>query len=195
MKFKSLYESITSEVDVPMDIYLEFEDRFIFKEFDKKDFVLKEGQIATYLSFLNKGLIVSYRTDANGNRHAIQIRWKGSWLSELESIFSKKPTKYNYLAVKPTEMLFMPLKDYNEISKKYPVFETFFRISLKQSYLGALEQIYKLHSLSAEARYLELIKNVPTLLEDIPHYLIASYLNIQPQSLSRIRKIHKNIGE
>ena len=80
---------------------------------------------------------------------------------------------------------------FDYITKNHPVYEKFFRLNIQEAYVQTLNRIYNLHSATAEERYLELIKNIPDLLDKIPHYLIASYLNIKPQSLSRIRKSHK----
>lgn len=80
---------------------------------------------------------------------------------------------------------------FDYITKNYSIYEKYFRLSIQKAYTQTLNRIYNFHSITAEERYLELIKNIPELLDKIPHYLIASYLDIKPHSLSRIRKKHK----
>ncbi len=192
MEYPTLYQSFKRHINLPLEPYLELESRLVRKTLDKKEFLIKEGQIIRYLPFINKGLMVNYRLDENGENHVLQIRWTGLWLGDLYSFFSGKPTKFNILTYQPTELLMMNHETFDFITKEHPVFERYFRIGIQDAYIETLNQIFNLHSLSAEERYLELIKNVPSLLNDIPHYLIASYLNIKPQSLSRIRKNLQN---
>ncbi len=136
--------------------------------------------------------MINYRLDEDGNKHVLQIRWTGLWLGDLYSFFSGTPTNFNIRAYQDTVLLMMNHDTYDYITREHPVFERYFRLGLQNAYVETLNQIFNLHSLSAEERYLELIKSFPTLLDNIPHYLIASYLNIKPQSLSRIRKMLKD---
>ncbi len=191
MKYPTLYQAFRKHIDLSPKAYLDLENRLIHKTLDKKEFLINEGQVIRYLPFIAKGLMVNYRLDGEGEKHVIQIRWAGLWLGDLYSFFSGAPTKFNIRAYQPTELLMINHETFDYITKKHPVYERFFRLSIQNAYIETLNQIFNLHSSSAEARYLELINNVPALLNDIPHYLIASYLSIKPQSLSRIRKKYK----
>jgi CRP-like cAMP-binding protein len=188
MKYPFLYRSFNEIINLSEEAYLDIESRLIRKALDKNEYLLYEGQVIEYLPFINKGLMVNYRLDENSEKHVLQIRWTGLWLGDLYSFFSGKPTKFNIRTYQPTELLLMDHETFDYITSTHPVFEKYFRIGIQNAYVETLNQIYNLQSLSAEERYLELLDNVPSLLEDIPHYLIASYLNIQPQSLSRIRR-------
>lgn len=188
MKYPTLFQNFNQYINLPVEAYLELESRLVLKTLANREFLIREGQVIKYLPFINKGLMVNYRLDENGDRHVIQIRWTGLWLGDLYSFFSGNPTKFNIQTYQDTELLLMNHETYDFITREYPVYERYFRLGLQNAYVETLNQIYSLHSLNAEERYLELISSYPTLLTDIPHYLIASYLNIRPQSLSRIRK-------
>lgn len=187
-----LYDDFNEHIRLPIEAYLDLESRLVHKSLKKNELLIKEGQTIRYLPFINKGLMVNYRLDESGDQHVIQIRWTGLWLGDLYSFFSGKPTTFNIRAYHPTELLMINHETFDFITREYPVFERYFRLGIQHAYVETLNQIFNLHSLSAEERYLELIKNVPSLLDDIPHYLIASYLNIKPQSLSRIRRNLQN---
>lgn len=188
MEYPTLFQNFNKYINLPVKAYLDLESRLVRKTLNNKEFLIREGQVIKYLPFINKGLMVNYRLDENGDRHVIQIRWTGLWLGDLYSFFSGNPTKFNIQTYQNTELLMMNHDTYDFITREYPVYERYFRLGLQNAYVETLNQIYSLHSLSAEDRYLDLIKNYPALLDDIPHYLIASYLGIRPQSLSRIRK-------
>lgn len=188
MEYPTLYQTFKKQINLPIELYLDLESRLISKTLNKNEFLIKEGQIIRYLPFIKKGLMVNYRLDENGDKHVIQIRWTGLWLGDLYSFFSGKPTKFNIRAHHDTELLMINHETFDYIMKEHPIYERYFRLGLQDAYVETLDQIFNLHSLSAEERYLDLIENIPSLLDDIPHYLIASYLNIKPQSLSRIRR-------
>lgn len=183
-----LYQVFNKYFKLPIEAYLDLENRLINKKLCKKEFLFKEGEIVKSLPFINKGLMVNYRFDNSGNRHVLQIRSDESWLGDLYSFFTGTPTLFNIQAYQDTELLLINRETYDYITKEYPLYEKHFRFAIQNAYSQTLDQIFKLHSLSAEERYLELINTSPKLLDNVPHYLIASYLNIQSQSLSRIRK-------
>lgn len=160
MEYPLLFEAFNKHIKLSVEEYLDIENRLERKTLNEKEYLIKDGQKINHLPFINNGLMVNYRLDDSGDRHVLQIRSSGLWLGDLYSFFSGKATKFNIQAYRKTDLLMMNHETFEFITKEYPVFE----------------------------RYLELIENIPTILEDIPHYLIASYLNIKPQSLSRIRK-------
>ena len=188
MKYPTLYQNLKNTIALSVEDYLDVESRLISRSVAKGDYVLREGHVIRYLPFINKGLMANYRVDDEGERHVIQIRGTGTWLGDIYSFFSGKPSSFNIRAYQPTELLMINHDTFDFMTREYPIFERYFRIAIQHSYINTLDQVFNLHSLSAEERYLELITNYPTLLDDIPHYLIASFLNIKPQSLSRIRK-------
>lgn len=192
MKHPFLYQAFNRYINLPIESYLDLENKLVLETVQKKDYLIREGHVMKYLPFINKGLMVNYRLDNNGDKHIIQIRWEGLWLGDLYSFFSGNPTKFNIQTYQDTELLMIDHETFEYITREHPVYERYFRLGLQNAYVETLNQIYNLQSLSAEERYLELINNVPSILDDIPHYLIASYLNIKPQSLSRIRKKLKN---
>lgn len=188
MKYENFYHALKNFIDLPQDAYLAFEERIVVKNLRDKELLHEEGQIIQYMPFINKGLMVNYRVDEEGESHVLQIRWTGNWLGDLYSFFSGKPSKFNIRAYQPTELLLIDHETFDFITQTYPIYERYFRMAIQSAYIETINQVFNLHSSSAEERYLDLIKNFPSLLDDVPQYLIASYLNIKPQSLSRIRK-------
>ena len=188
MQYPQLYEHFRSHIALSEEAYLDLEKRLIKKSIKKKEYLIKEGKIIKYLPYIKDGLLVNYRLDDNGNTHVIQIRYTGSWLGDLYSFFNNSMTHFNIQAFQDTELLLINRETFEYISEKYPIYEKYFRIGIQNAYSQAINQVFNIHSQSAETRYQELIKSIPSIVEDIPHYMIASYLGIKPQSLSRIRK-------
>ena len=188
MKYPLLFQNFNKHINLSAEAFLDLESRLSRKTLNKNEYLIREGQIIRHLPFINNGLMANYRLDENGDFHVIQIRGTGWWLGDIYSFFSGKASSFNIRAYQPTELLMINHDTFDFMTREYPIYEKYFRIAIQNSYINTLNQVFNLHSLSAEERYLEMIQNYPTLLDDIPHYLIASYLNIRPQSLSRIRK-------
>ena len=195
IKYPVLYDAMSQYAHIPLEAYIEFESGIYTKEISQGDFLFREGQTINFLTFINEGLGVNYRLDQEGNYHVLQIRGKGWWLGDLHSFFTSKPSHFNVMCFKKTEFLIINRPLFDKIVDKYHVFDRFFRVAFQKSYVGTLEKLYDLHSKNATQRYTDLVSNVPDLVDHIPHYLIASYLNIQPQSLSRIRSQLKKSGK
>lgn len=188
MKYPNLFRTLSHYVDLSVEDYFAIEERVKVRQLKNKEYLIREGETIHYLPFINKGLMVNYRLDPKGEIHVLQIRWTGSWLGDLLSFFSGKPSKFNIRAYQPTELLLVNRDTFKYITKKHPVFEKYFRRSIQKAYTDLIDRVFELYSSSAKQRYLDLIENYPQLMDHIPHYLIASYLSIKPQSLSRIRK-------
>ena len=90
MEYPILYQAFKERISLPIEAYLDLEKRLIRKTLDKKEFLLREGQIIKYVPFINTGLMVNYRLDDEGEQHVIQIRWTGLWLGDIYSFFSGK---------------------------------------------------------------------------------------------------------
>lgn len=191
MKYPSLYNAFNKYIKLNKQEYLDLEDKLLLKKLSKKEYLIRQGEVINYLPFIKSGLMINYRLDDEGEKHVIQIRWTGLWLGDLYSFFSNSPTQFNILTYQPTELLLINHEAFNYITEKHPVYEKFFRLSIQNAYIETLNQIFNFHSSSATDRYQNLIENVPELFDHIPHYLIASFLGIKPQSLSRIRRSKK----
>lgn len=188
MKYPNYYKCFCKFIDLSPEEYAAVEDRVVVKKLEKNEYLLREGEVSRYMPFINRGLMVNYRLNEKGEAHVLQIRWKGYWLGDLYSFFTDNPSKFNIRAYQPTELLMIDRTTFNYITENHPVYEKYFRSSIQTAYLHLLDRTFHLQGSSAKERYLSLIKNYPKLMEHIPHYMIASYLSIKPQSLSRIRK-------
>lgn len=170
-----------------VELYNSFRSFLFEKSFEKKDLLAEEGQICKYLYFIEQGSGYSYIINEKGDKHAIQFALEGYWITDLYSFFSEKPAIYTIETLEPTKALVLNRKSFDELCNKNPLFEHFFRILIQNAYVALQYRLAKTNSEEAEDRYLEFSRLHPNFIERIPQYLIASYLGIKPQSLSRIR--------
>lgn len=155
--------------------------------YKRKEFILREGETCRYLYFINTGCI-RYFYNAEGEEKTGQFFFENGWYSDLESFLTQEPSVQNIQALEPTQLLLIPRNNLYRLYEQVPVFERFGRLLIEQSFIGLGTKNKQLTSLSPEDRYLKLIEERPKVIRRVSLKYIASYLGVQPESLSRIRK-------
>jgi len=161
---------------------------FVPVQLENKVQFVNENQISRNLYFVDSGATHTFIIDKKGELHTVQFGFEGYWIGDMYSFFSGKPAIFNVETLEPTTLFAMNYVDFEKACKQITKFEMFFRILVQNGYLNSLQRIASTFSEDAEQRYLSLIKKQPDLLQRVPQYLVASYLGIKPQSLSRIRQ-------
>ena len=175
----------TSISEKDEEIILSAFEPFYIKK--KKD-LLRYGDVCMHIDFIVKGCLRSYYVDEKGIEHIYQIRMDNSWISDLESFFSRKPSKYYIEALEDTQLLRITQEDLDKLYEEIPSLERYFRILFQKAYVNSLKRLSSTMWEPAVDRYENLIKKHPDMFQRVPLVYIASYLGITPESLSRIRK-------
>lgn len=187
-KLEILRKHLSLKVDISnadFDKYIGLTKRIHLK---KGEFFLREGKIAKYQAFLLNGVMTTYTIDKKGEKHVLQIAIEGHWITDLYSYLSREPAIYTIEALDDTELLLISKDNFDRACSEIPVFERFFRLLIQNGLIHQQRRISNIYSESAEERYLKLIKEKPEVVQSVPQHLLASFLGIKPQSLSRIRK-------
>lgn len=188
--FTALLNYLDQQTSVPLseeDIEL-IREAFIPRKFRKRQFLLQEGDVCKYISFIVKGAVRQYTVDEKGNEHVLNLAIENWWTSDRESYHKLTPSIYNIDAWEETQVLMLPKADgwYDKVNT-IPAFCQL-RIKLDDAHHMAMQS--RLHSsinYTAEYRYEELLRKYPDFLQRFPQHIIASYLGITKETLSRIR--------
>jgi CRP-like cAMP-binding protein len=171
----------------------EEEERTILSAFEpvsvkrKKD-LLEPDEVCKYIYFIVKGCLRSYYVDEKGIEHIYQIRLDNNWISELESFFSNRPSKYYIESLEDSELLRISSDHLEHLYNEVPKLERYFRILFQKAYVNALGRLNSTMWESAVDRYNDMLKEHADIFQRVPLIYIASYLGITPESLSRIRR-------
>ncbi len=164
-----------------------FMQRLTKKEVSKNNYLLKGGQVCDYVSFINKG---HFRSSCMVNNEDVTYNFffDGNFLTDYSSFLTRRPSIESHQALEDAEVLLLSYADMQMIYKKAPAWEKFGRLIAEFIIIGIADRNRSMLFLSPEDQYLNLMKTRPKVIANIPQHYIASYLGIQPESLSRIRK-------
>lgn len=172
---------------IPDEMYAYFLELTFEKSFDRKQFLAEPGGVCKYQYFILEGACYSYYVNEKGDSNAIQFALENYWITDAASYFSNKVSVFNIQTIEPTRALLLNKQNFDKLCQAYPLYDKYFRLLLQKT-LGSLHhRIAQTTSEDAEHHYRQFSKLYPHLVQRIPQYLIASYLGIKPQSLSRIR--------
>ena len=154
----------------------------------KRQFLLQEGEVCKYIAFIVKGATRQYTVDAKGYEHVLNLCIENWWTSDRESFHKELPSIYNIDAWEETELLLLPKANgFYERVNAIPAFQEM-RITLDDNqHIAAQKRLNMSINYTADYRYQELIKLHPDFLQRFPQHIIASYLGITKETLSRIR--------
>ena len=158
------------------------------KTFRKGDFLLHAGEICAYAFFVEKGLLRSFTTDETGKEHIIQFGPENWFVTDRSSAYFNEPSDFSIEAIEDTVVVLIDAAFINQASTRYPTFLRFNEKALQNHIRQLQKRINLLLSATAEKRYLDFIRLYPDLTLRVPQWMIASYLGITPESLSRVRK-------
>ena len=173
---------------IPDGMFEKFMELTFEKSFDKRQLLAEAGKACKYQYFVLQGSCYSYYINEKGDKNAIQLAIENYWITDASSYFTNKPAVFNIETLEPMRALLLNRENFDILCISYPLFDRFFRILLQNSLASLHYRIAKTTSEDARYRYVEFSRRNPHFIQRIPQYLIASYLGIAPQSLSRIRK-------
>jgi len=183
---QSVITNLSRMIDFNETESLAFRNILKVKRVKKNDHLLVEGEICNFGIFIAEGCIRYYYL-VDGVESTGNFFFENDWYSDFESFLYGKPSLLNIEALEDCVVYLAYKNDFEKLVSEYPVFNSFLRIMMERTIKGLTGRNMAMSLLSHEERYLRFVKYCPKVVERVSLKHIASYLGVQPESLSRIR--------
>ncbi|MBD0259935.1 MAG: Crp/Fnr family transcriptional regulator [Cytophagales bacterium] len=156
------------------------------KHYRKHQFLIQEGQPAEYCYFVASGLLKLFYTHESGKQHIVAFAMEDSWESDCQAYFTRTRATLSLECLEDTALFCLSLDNYHQLCAGLRKFERFFlQLALFDS-VAAQRRILSLLTTQAKERYEHLLKQHPSLVQRVPKTLLASYLGVTRETLSRL---------
>jgi len=158
------------------------------QKISKHRFILREGAICDKAIFIARGLVRLYRVDGEGNEHILRFAMENCWISDRESYLTGNPSNANIEAIEDSEVLAWKKEDFRFLLMQIPAFKQFMKNLVEKGQVDSQNRIYSVISTSAQEKYFQFMANHPGVFNRVPLHMVASYLGVSRETLSRIRR-------
>jgi len=187
-----LYTNIERHIHLTQDDKVRFLSVLRTKTVKKKSIILSENKVSTHATFVLKGCLKAYTVNDNGFEHIIQFAPEDWWVTDMYSFISQKPGNIIIEAIENSEVVQLSRADQLRLFDDIPAFERYFRIITEKSLVSYRTRLMDNMSLPATERYAGFCEQYPTLITKLPQKLIASYIGVTPEFLSKMRARLRN---
>jgi CRP-like cAMP-binding protein len=163
------------------------EERLTIKTYKKGDYIVKQGDVCNYVYFINAGFLRFYKI-IDGKEISTGFIGANEYVSSYGSFLRRQPAFENLEVLEEAELHCLSYDDMQFLYKHHPVYQMFGRVIAEQLFIWINDRTNALLLLTPEQRYENMIKNESELLQRVPQYMLASYIGVTPEHLSRIRK-------
>lgn len=175
-------------VDVTPEMKKLMDEHLIRQKVKKNEIILRPDEICLHTFFVAKGLLRAYTIDEGGKEHILQFAPENWLISDRSSVLFNGVSEQFIEAVEDSEIILIESGFFEKLSELSLSFQRFNMLALNNHIRHLHKRINLLISASAEVRYMDFIKLYPDILLRVPQLMVASYLGITPESLSRVRK-------
>ncbi len=158
------------------------------RQFEKRTILVNEGEVDNYLNMVVKGLVMKYIRVKNTDM-ILQLATEGHVIDSEISFLTRKPSLVIVETLEPTMMVSIAFDKMEEALDKFPQGEKLGRLILTGMYVKKEESRYNRLSKSARERFLDYVNIHPHMLQRVPQKYLASYLNIKPETFSRMKHL------
>lgn len=161
---------------------------FDLKIIHKKEYYMKPGTVCRHKAYVNKGCLRNFVIDELGHERTLLFPIEDWWTADIDSYYSGELGTNYIQALEECELFEISKRNFHFLEKEIPKLKQWYTYKLTRKAIKSVKRIEELKTLSPKERYLNLLDNNPEIFQRVPLKYIASYLNIEPESLSRLRK-------
>ena len=186
-EFKPLLDYINRTIELNQEEEQRLCESLTFRKLLKGQYFLQQGDVCKYSGFVVSGCTKTFYVDDEGQEHVVMFSVEDWWTSDMGSYIAQKPADFNVQCLENTVLIQFSYENQETMMREIPKLERFFRIIIQKALVASQKRIVRNLSMSAKDRYLFFRKEYPKIEQRIPQYLIASYLGITKEFLSKVK--------
>ena len=193
--FRMILDHVLRRIDLTEAEQAHFVSLLKIRRLLPRQYLVQQGEVCKYESYVCKGFLRSFYVDEKGNEHTLHFAMEDWWISDSMSLHLQVPATRNIVALEASTLIQIEKNALEQLYLDVPAFERFWRIMEQKAAIAQDQRILNAISMTGAERYEALITKYPTLEQRLPQRHIASYLGITPVFLSQIRKNRSGIKE
>ena len=190
--FESLFATIAPSVDPSSDDGAIIRSLFVSRHLKKREFYQRAGEVTTHGGFVVRGCLRTYTVDPDGTESVILFSWERSWVGDIQSARTQRASDYHIDAIEPSELLMISLANFDRLLDRFPDISRGYQRGLERTNAARERRIALGLNSTAEERYADFLERYPSVASRIPQRMLASYLGMTPETLSRVRNARRN---
>lgn len=179
---------ILDNAGITEEQYKELETMVYTLKAKKGTILLEQDQVCDRAFFVCKGLLRSYTVDEMGKEHIIQFASENWWIADRSSFYFDEPSDLFIDTIEDSEVIYIKKDFFKKLEQLSDTFTSFNILALQKNIRQMQKRINYLLAATAEKKYLDFIETHREITYRLPLQMIASYLGIAPESLSRVRR-------
>jgi len=161
--------------------------KVVHRNYLKDQYIAQQGDICKSVNFIISGCTKTFYMDLEGQEHVVMFSIEDWWTSDLGSFITQTPADFNVQCLERTQLIQFTYDNLEELYKEIPKLERLFRKIVERAFAASQKRIIRNFSLTAKERYLIFKKTYPKINQRVPQYMIASYLGVTKEFLSKIK--------
>ncbi|MEO8933608.1 MAG: Crp/Fnr family transcriptional regulator [Xanthomarina sp.] len=186
-KLENIKKVISHYIEISDEEWISYSSNFSIKEIEKKEIILRQGEICRDVFFVVDGLLRVFFIDSEGEEKTFHFSFENTFSADYESFLKKIPSNYSIQAMEDTTVILMSFDMLHDGYKSLRNGEKLGRLLTEEYFFIFNDKIQALYTQSPIERYNNLTKKFPNILQRVPQHYIASYLNISSVHLSRLK--------
>ncbi|GAA4952503.1 Crp/Fnr family transcriptional regulator [Algibacter agarivorans] len=187
MKKQPLLDYINKHIDLTVEEKAFLTSKVKYRKYLKGQYIVQQGDVCKYECFVISGCTKTFFVDEQGQEHIVMFAIEDWWASDMGSYITQTPADFNVQCIENTEFIMFSYDDIEDLYREIPKLERFFRLIIERAFVASQKRLVRNFSLSAKDRYLYFKNQYPKIEQRIPQYMIASYLGITKEFLSKIK--------
>jgi CRP/FNR family transcriptional regulator, anaerobic regulatory protein len=158
------------------------------RQYKKKELIIRSGKIQKIIGYVNSGFVRSFCVNEKGKEINNRFLVTGEFVTHYSAFITRKPSRYNFQALEPCEVILFSLEHLTECYKRYPAFERYGRLVAEDVFIKYENHLESFLFQNPMERYHSFTRHYPKEYQSISLTMLSSYLGIDRVSLSRIRR-------